>query len=109
MEARLSISAHFAPPVVDVNDASNDAAAPSAKLGTFTPDDYRHHLDGSGMTEAEQDELLSALWKIMCGFVDLGWNVDAVSLVLGPASPSANDASRIEDGERSVSSNLGAR
>lgn len=105
----MSISAHFAPPVVDVNGTSNDAAAPSATLGTFTPDDYRHHLDGSGMTKAEQDELLSALWKIMCGFVDLGWNVDAVSLVLGPASPSANDATRIDDDERSVPSNLRAR
>ncbi len=105
----MSISAHFSPPVVDVNDASNDAAAPSAKLGTFTPDDYRHHLDGSGMTKAEQDELLSALWKIMCGFVDLGWHVDAVSLVLGPTSPSANDATRIDDGDRSPASNFGAR
>ncbi len=105
----MSISAHFAPPVVDVNDASNDAAATSAKLETFTPDDYRHHLDDSGMTKAEQDELLSALWKIMCGFVDLGWNVDAVSLVLGPASPSANDATRIDADDRSPASNLGAR
>lgn len=109
MEARLSISARFAPPVVDLNDAGGEATPPSATLAAFTPDDYRHHLDSSGMTKAEQDELLSALWKIMCGFVDLGWNVDAVSLVLGPTSPSANDASRIDDGERAGSSNLGAR
>lgn len=105
----MSINAHFAPPIVDLNEPASDCAEATASLATFAPEDYRHHLEGSGLTEAEQNELLAALWKIMCGFVDLGWSVDAVSLVLGQTSPSAKDATRIDDCERSSSSNLEAR
>jgi hypothetical protein len=110
MEARLSINAHFAPPIVDLNEPASDCVEATSSLATFAPEDYCHHLEGSGLTEAEQNELLAALWKIMCGFVDLGWNVDAVSLVLGATSPSPQDATRIDgDCERSASSPSGAR
>jgi hypothetical protein len=110
MEVRLSINAHFAPPIVDLNEPALDRAEATSSLATFAPEDYRHHLEGSGLTESEQNELLAALWKIMCGFVDLGWNVDAVSLVLGATSPSPQDASRIDaDCQPPASPTSGAR
>lgn len=38
---------------------------------------YGEHLDGAGLSEDQQKELLSTLWQIMVAFVDLGFSVKA--------------------------------
>ncbi len=48
----------------------------------FNPEDYRHHLDGIELTEAQQNELLETLWQIMSTMVDIGWGVDSVQMML---------------------------
>lgn len=47
----------------------------------FNPDDYKEDM---GVTEFsdEEIELLKIIWDIMGRFADMGWNVDAVPLLL---------------------------
>jgi hypothetical protein len=64
---------------IDTNtNTSKDAVAP-LKLD---PDDYRHHFNEFDLTEDQQNELLQALWYIMSTFVDIGWRVDTVQMLL---------------------------
>ncbi|MEM9668900.1 MAG: hypothetical protein AAF950_08235 [Pseudomonadota bacterium] len=42
---------------------------------------YREHLKDIELTDKEADELLAILWNIMSHFVDLGFGVDAISLI----------------------------
>ncbi|HAT86678.1 MAG TPA: hypothetical protein DCS30_12485 [Rhizobiales bacterium] len=48
----------------------------------FNPDDYRHHLNESGLSQAEADEFLATLWNIMVSFVDLGFGIEATQQVI---------------------------
>lgn len=48
----------------------------------FDPNDYRHHLSEFDLNEEQQKELLQTLWHIMSTFVDIGWGVDTVQLIL---------------------------
>lgn len=57
---------------------TNRPAAPAR----FDPKDYAEHLSASGLTEQQQRELLQTLWNIMSTFVNIGWGVDTVQLVL---------------------------
>ena len=43
---------------------------------------YRKDLSGFEMTTEQENELLQVLWNIMSIFVDIGWGVDTVQLVL---------------------------
>lgn len=72
--------------------SSTDSSNPTAGLLSFDPADYREHLDSCPITDAEKDELLRALWGIMCAFVDLGWGLDAVSLVFQNTQNSPSEA-----------------
>lgn len=40
--------------------------------------DFASHLEPLGLSPSEQSQLLQALWSIMRGFVDLGFDVHAV-------------------------------
>lgn len=42
---------------------------------------YREHLNGLDLTEEQAAELLQVLYRIMMHFVDLGFDLDAISLV----------------------------
>lgn len=57
----------------------------------FDPSAYRQYLATYELSDAQSDELLCALWAIMCSFVDLGWGADPLSLVFGATSPSEVD------------------
>lgn len=84
---------------------ADDSTVASALIG-FSPDDYRSHLDGFEISDAEKDELLRLLWSIMCSFVDLGWGTDPVSLVFHSSSPAHADAP-ILDGDKIRSARAG--
>jgi hypothetical protein len=43
---------------------------------------YAPHLGDMELSEAQQADLLGAIWTIMCAFVDLGFGVDSVQTVL---------------------------
>lgn len=49
----------------------------------FEPQTYRHFLDNTDWTDAQKDEFISALWKIIVGFVDLGFGMHPVQQALG--------------------------
>ncbi len=49
---------------------------------TLNPDEYREHLAGFELTEAQENELLQVLWQIMSTMVDIGWGVDTVQMFL---------------------------
>lgn len=104
----MSVSADI-PGVTGATCVAEETEA-TASLAAFSPEDYRHHLEGSGICEAEKDELLRLLWNIMCSFVDLGWGVDAVSLVFGTISPSDENAANLPSNcEPTASNTAGAR
>src|SRR5262245_61697551 len=44
--------------------------------------EYLPELADYDLSESQKIEYLRTLWQIMCGFVDLGWGVDAVNLAL---------------------------
>jgi len=51
-------------------------------VAEFDADQYRHHLDEYELTQAQEDELLEALWHIMSTMVDIGWGVDNVQRMI---------------------------
>ena len=48
----------------------------------FDPEEYRADLNAPDLSQEQQDELLRALWQIMCTMVDIGWGVDSVQILL---------------------------
>ena len=44
----------------------------------FKPEKYRAHIAHFDMDQAQQDDLLRALWNIMTLFIDLGLGVESV-------------------------------
>lgn len=57
----------------------------------FKPEDYRYYLAETDLTDAQKDELMRELWKMMQAFVDGAWGEDSEALTrderrhLGPA------------------------
>lgn len=48
----------------------------------FDLDEYRKYIEGENLTDAQAEELLSALWLIVTSFVDLGFGLHPVQHVL---------------------------
>lgn len=63
-----------------IPDPSRSSA--SCTETSLNPDDFRQDLASFDLTKAQEDELLQTLWNIMSAFVDLGWGVDSVQMVL---------------------------
>ena len=57
-------------------------AKPPLTAPAFDPDDYHQDLADFHLTAAQEKELLEALWHIMAMFVDLGWGLDSLPIVL---------------------------
>lgn len=91
------------------SEIEGDTSRPTTAMLSFDPADYREHLGSCPITEAQKDELLRALWDIMCAFVDLGWGIDAVSLVLQNASSSAPDSIEREQSKSESSALRGSK
>jgi len=60
----------------------NGATHPKSTL-TVDVEKYQAYLDGSGMTEAQKEEFLQAMWAIMVSFVELGFGVHPLQEVCG--------------------------
>lgn len=43
---------------------------------TFEAEKYQHHLDHSGLTDAEKDEYIQTMWSLVCEFVKLGFEIE---------------------------------
>ena len=48
----------------------------------FNPDEYRHYLEGEGLSPEQEEELLSILWTIIVQFAQMGFGIDPISLIL---------------------------
>lgn len=69
----------------------------------FDPARYRQDLDGFDLTEDEAREVLAALWSIMASFVDIGFGVDSVQIVLDLAAQGGVDDEGVDDEEGALS------
>lgn len=61
-------------------------------------DTYRHELRDLGLSTEEENQVLAALWHIVCALVDLGFGMDAASMVI-PAmihNPIESDENELE-------------
>ncbi|MGB6228957.1 MAG: hypothetical protein WBF53_02380 [Litorimonas sp.] len=52
----------------------------SLNVSDFDVSAFLHHFEGMELTEAEEHEVLHALWEIMCRFVEVGFGLDAYTL-----------------------------
>lgn len=59
------------------------AAARPKRIVTVDVEKYQSYLDGSGMSDAEKEEFLQALWSIIVSFVELGFGVHPLQEVCG--------------------------
>ena len=62
-------------------------AVPSVPDGGYQPlkldpDKYRDDLKELDLTEEEENAFLETLWNIMRTFVELGWGLDSVQMIL---------------------------
>ena len=46
------------------------------------PDKYRDYLDDFDLDEAQQNELLEVIWNVMRSFVEMGFGLDSVQMLL---------------------------
>ncbi|MCK0197716.1 hypothetical protein MWN34_12415 [Ancylobacter sp. 6x-1] len=58
-----------------------DQAVPVPAL-RFDFEAYRHYVEGENLTEEEQRQLLDAVWRVVTGFVDLGFHIHPVQQAL---------------------------
>ncbi|MBX2808686.1 MAG: hypothetical protein KTR20_08650 [Cellvibrionaceae bacterium] len=49
---------------------------------TFDPQHFTQEIEDLAIDPKQAEALLESLWHIMAGFVDLGWGVDSVQLLL---------------------------
>lgn len=70
---------------IETSAAFNVAAKPSLAIDL---DKYQAYLDGSGLTPAQKEDFLRALWSIMVAFVDLGFGVHPVQQACGQVEKS---------------------
>ncbi len=61
---------------------SQSVDLPVTAQASFNPDDYHHFVAEFGMDAAQEKELLETLWKIMYGFVEMGWGVESMQLAM---------------------------
>lgn len=61
---------------VSVNDPKSRTAPP------FQPERFQDCLQETGFTQDQREEYLRLLWSIMLTFVDLGFGIDSVQLLL---------------------------
>ena len=52
---------------------------------------YQAYLDGSGLTEAQKEEFLQALWSVVVNFVELGFAVHPVQEVCGQTAETTTE------------------
>lgn len=65
-----------------VSAFSNNNDAPRFPSLVFDPEKYRQYVRDFDLSEAEQEELLQAIWAIMVAFVDFGMKIHPVQLVI---------------------------
>ena len=82
LETPVSASAAF---------AESSARVPA--LPAFDAARYRSEVEGFGLTDDQERELLETIWSIMVSFVDLGFRVDVCSDLLGLSEVLADDDS----------------
>lgn len=64
----------------------NELRPGTEKMLTVDVEKYQHFLDDADLSEAQKEEVLRALWSIICNFVELGYGVHPLQQA-GNASP----------------------
>ncbi len=69
--------------ISDLEGLSMDFDASAKPILKVDVERYQSYLDGADMTEAQKEEFLQSLWKIIVGFVELGFGVHPLQEVCG--------------------------
>ena len=72
--------------------------AASKQVVTVDVERYQAYLDESGLSDAEKEAFLEALWKVIVAFVDLGFGVHPMQEVCGKPDELL-DAAPVEAGD----------
>lgn len=98
-----------APPIApETVELAGLSRAPHAPALTFDSQEYREFVADSDLSESQQQELLAALWEIIVGFVDLGFNLHPIqhaikdAKTLEPDSPGVVDLENISDSKQTA-------
>lgn len=64
-------------------DLKNTFDASASRMLKVDVERYQSYLDGMDMTQSQKEEFLEAVWLIVVGFVELGFEVHPVQEVCG--------------------------
>ncbi|MHA3976479.1 hypothetical protein ACW9UR_02230 [Halovulum sp. GXIMD14794] len=67
----------------DLQERFDASARPVVRVDV---EKYQAYLDGSGLSDAQKEDFLQALWSIMVSFVELGFGVSPLQEVCGKTS-----------------------
>lgn len=73
-------------------DAGTSAPAPVFQALTLDIDRYQGLLDDLALLPEQREDLIRALWEIICGFVDLGFRVSPLQQSCGDVDTSIGRA-----------------
>jgi hypothetical protein len=68
-------------PDAPINDSEIQRSADGLSYFEFNPEDYRHLLEGEGLTREQATEFLQTVFLIVHYCIDLGLELDPVSLI----------------------------
>jgi hypothetical protein len=67
---------------LDTNNTPIDNGGKERQFAQFDVDEYREELKSLDLTPEQEVELLTTIWEMMKCFVELGFGVDSMSLIL---------------------------
>lgn len=71
---------------------------------TFEAEKYQHHLDHSGLNDAEKDEYIQTMWNLVCEFVKLGFEIETEDKK--PENSTLSDKKMISSSDHSLTNIL---
>lgn len=73
---------------------SEQFSVASRPIITVDVEKYQGYLDGSGLSQAQKEEVLQAMWLIIVSFVELGFGVHPAQEACGKTLLLGEDASQ---------------
>jgi len=93
--------AETAPPLVP----ENAEAHPRPAALRFDLDAYAHYLEGCDLSDRQQRELLTAIWNVVVGIVDMGFGIPALEQLCVRETLEGDSSAVLESGDISKTKN----
>lgn len=75
---------------------NNDLLQSFNQVSSNAAEKYQYMLDGSGMNDAQKQDVLEALWSMVVAFVDLGFGVHPVQQACGQLEKELDQSANAE-------------